>query len=125
MLSFDATCQGLRPVRKGEAGTWTDYALPLTLLWAYLVVVLDLFARKTGGVGNEIQFSPDNKLTIRALEMVWERQGSTTGKSDPHTATTDGLMLIHLVYSGLASAITLAFRFASVDSLLLLFVRRV
>ena len=36
--------------------------------------------RKPGGVGNEIQFSPDNKLTIRALEMVWERQGSTTGK---------------------------------------------
>lgn len=36
--------------------------------------------QKTGGVGNEIQFSPDNKLTIRALEMVWERQGSTTGK---------------------------------------------
>ena len=80
LLSFDATCQGLRPVRKGEAGTWTDYALPLTLLWAYLVVVLDLFARKPGGVGNEIQFSPDNKLAIRALEMVWERQGSTTGK---------------------------------------------
>jgi hypothetical protein len=79
LLSFDATCQGLRPVRREEAGTWTDYALPLTLLWAYLVVVLDLFARKPVG-GNEIQFSPDSKLTIRALEMVWERQGSTTGK---------------------------------------------
>jgi hypothetical protein len=76
-------------------------------------------------VGNEIQFSPDNKLTIKALEMVWERQGQQRVKSDPHTATTDGLMLIHLVYSGLASAITPAFRFASVDSLLLLFVRRV
>lgn len=67
-------------VLSGEAGKWSDYALPLTLLWAYLVVVLDLFARKPGGVGNEIQFSPDSKLTIRALEMAWERQGSTTGK---------------------------------------------
>ncbi|GAB0806962.1 hypothetical protein BT09F27_41050 [Escherichia coli] len=67
-------------VLSGEAGKWSDYALPLTLLWAYLVVVLDLFARKPDGVGNEIQFSPDSKLTIRALEMAWERQGSTTGK---------------------------------------------
>ncbi|HBR1324654.1 hypothetical protein EXU18_27260 [Klebsiella pneumoniae] len=32
-------------------------------------------------------------------------------KSDPLTATTNGLILIHLVYSGLASAITPAFRF--------------
>jgi hypothetical protein len=61
--------------------------------------------------GNEIQFSPDSKLTIRALEMAWERQGQQRVKSDPHTSTTDGLMLIHLVYSGLASATTPAFRF--------------
>ncbi|XGI81539.1 AAA domain-containing protein [Enterobacter hormaechei] len=32
-------------------------------------------------------------------------------KSDPLTVTTNGLILIHLVYSGLASAITPAFRF--------------
>lgn len=32
-------------------------------------------------------------------------------KSDPLTVTTNGLILIHLAYSGLASAITPAFRF--------------
>ncbi len=32
-------------------------------------------------------------------------------KSDPLTVTTNGLILIHLVYSGLASAITPALRF--------------
>lgn len=62
------------------AGKWPDYTLPLTLLWAYLVVVLDLFARKPRGVGNEIQFPPASKLAIRALEMAWERHGLTTGK---------------------------------------------
>jgi len=32
-------------------------------------------------------------------------------KSDPLTVTTNGLILIHLVYSGLASSIIPAFRF--------------
>ncbi|EAO4077059.1 hypothetical protein C3077_20370 [Salmonella enterica] len=62
------------------AGKWPEYTLPLTLLWAYLVVVLDLFARKPRGVGNEIRFSPASKLAIRALEMEWERHGLTTSK---------------------------------------------
>ena len=35
--------------------------------WAYLAVVLDLFARKP--VGWAMSFSPDSKLTIKALEM--------------------------------------------------------
>lgn len=71
----------------------------------------------------------NSHLTTNLPSEHWKWFGSARGqqrvKSDPHTATTDGLMLIHLVYSGLASAITPAFRFASVDSLLLLFVRRV
>jgi putative transposase len=36
--------------------------------WAYLAVVLDLFARKP--VGWAMSFSPDSKLTIKALEMA-------------------------------------------------------
>lgn len=41
-----------------------------------------------------------------AVDMCQQRV-----KSDPLTVTTNGLILIHLVYSGLASAITPAFRF--------------
>ena len=36
--------------------------------WAYLSVVLDLFARKP--VGGAMSFSPDSRLT-----MAWERRG--------------------------------------------------
>lgn len=54
-------------------------------------------------------------LTANLPSEHWKWLGSAGGqqrvKSDPHTATTDGLMLIHLVYSGLASATTPAFRF--------------
>lgn len=36
--------------------------------WAYLAVVLDLFARKP--VGWAMLFSPDSRLTIKAQEMA-------------------------------------------------------
>ncbi|HBW3117966.1 TPA: transposase [Klebsiella pneumoniae] len=47
------------------------------------------------------------------LLFTWRQRYSCQQrvKSDPLTATTNGLILIHLVYSGLASAITPAFRF--------------
>ncbi|EPL1120005.1 TPA: IS3 family transposase [Citrobacter freundii] len=45
--------------------------------WAYLAVVLDLFARKP--VGWAMSFSSDSKLTIRALEMAWEARGKPAG----------------------------------------------
>lgn len=41
--------------------------------WAYLAVVLDLFARKP--VGWAISYSPDTELTIKALQMAWEQRG--------------------------------------------------
>lgn len=41
--------------------------------WAYLAVVLDLFARKP--VGWAMSFSPDSQLTTRALQMACERRG--------------------------------------------------
>ena len=41
--------------------------------WAYLAVVLDLFARKP--VGWAMSFSPDSRLTMKALEMAWETRG--------------------------------------------------
>ena len=41
--------------------------------WAYLAVVLDLFARKP--VGWAISFSPDSKLTAKALAMAFESRG--------------------------------------------------
>ncbi|EKT0593634.1 DDE-type integrase/transposase/recombinase, partial [Morganella morganii] len=45
--------------------------------WAYLAVVLDLFARKP--VGWAMSFSPDSRLTTKALEMAWERRGKPSG----------------------------------------------
>lgn len=45
--------------------------------WAYLAVVLDLFARKP--VGWAISFSPDSRLTMKALEMAWETRGKPVG----------------------------------------------
>ena len=52
--------------------------------WAYLAVVLDLFARKP--VGWAMSFSPDSRLTMKALEMAWETRGKPGGvmfHSDP------------------------------------------
>ncbi|MEH4597228.1 IS3 family transposase, partial [Escherichia coli] len=45
--------------------------------WAYLAVVLDLFARKP--VGWAMSFSPDSRLTMKALEMTWETRGKPGG----------------------------------------------
>ncbi|MCC4040972.1 IS3 family transposase [Escherichia coli] len=45
--------------------------------WAYLAVVLDLFARKP--VGWAMSFSPDSWLTMKALEMAWETRGKPGG----------------------------------------------
>ncbi|EAX6610874.1 IS3 family transposase [Escherichia coli] len=45
--------------------------------WVYLAVVLDLFARKP--VGWALSFSPDSRLTMKALEMAWETRGKPVG----------------------------------------------
>ncbi len=45
--------------------------------WAYLAVVLDLFARKP--VGWAMSFSPDSRLIMKALEMAWETRGKPVG----------------------------------------------
>lgn len=45
--------------------------------WAYLAVVLDLFARKP--VGWALSTSPDTQLTLKALQMAWEMRGSQKG----------------------------------------------
>ncbi|WP_128875488.1 IS3-like element IS911 family transposase [Shigella dysenteriae] len=45
--------------------------------WTYLAVVLDLFARKP--VGWAMSFSPDSRLTMKALEMAWETRGKPGG----------------------------------------------
>ena len=41
--------------------------------WAYLAVVLDLFARKP--VGWAMSLSPDSELTCKALMMAFEARG--------------------------------------------------
>jgi putative transposase len=45
--------------------------------WAYLAVVIDLFARKP--VGWAMSFSPDSKLTSKALTMAFESRGKPQG----------------------------------------------
>lgn len=54
----------------------------VTYIWTgkrrtYLAVVLDLFARKP--VGWAMSFSPDSRLTTKALKMAWERRGKPSG----------------------------------------------
>ncbi len=65
--------------------------------WAYLAVVLDLFARKP--VGWAMSFSPDSRLTMKALEMAWETRGKPVGvmfhSSDSNNA--DVSLYHHLV----------------------------
>nr|BCG50619.1 hypothetical protein [Enterobacter cloacae] len=64
--------------------------------WAYLAVVLDLFARKP--VGWAMSFSPDSRLTMKALEMAWETRGKPVGvmfHSDSNNA--DVSLYHHLV----------------------------
>lgn len=41
--------------------------------WAYLAVVLDLYARNV--VSWALSFSPDSQLTTHALKIAWERRG--------------------------------------------------
>ena len=45
--------------------------------WAYLAVVLDLFARKP--IGWAISRSPDTTLTTQALTMAYESRGKPSG----------------------------------------------
>lgn len=45
--------------------------------WAYLAVVIDLFARKP--IGWAISLSPDSELTIAALDMAYESRGKPKG----------------------------------------------
>ena len=45
--------------------------------WAYLAVVMDLFARKP--VGWAISLSPDSELTSNALKMAYESRGRPKG----------------------------------------------
>ena len=45
--------------------------------WAYLAVVIDLFARKP--VGWAMSFSPDSRLTQKALLMAYEARGQPKG----------------------------------------------
>lgn len=64
--------------------------------WAYLAVVLDLFARKP--VGWALSYSPDSDLTIKALQMAWELRGRPSGvmfHSDSNNA--DVSLYHHLV----------------------------
>lgn len=54
----------------------------MTYIWTgkrrtYLAVVLDLFAIKP--VGWVMSFSPDSRLTMKALEIVWETRGKPVG----------------------------------------------
>ncbi|TMP74219.1 IS3 family transposase, partial [Pseudoalteromonas ruthenica] len=45
--------------------------------WAYLAVVIDLFARKV--VGWAMSFSPDTNLTLKALEIAYESRAKPSG----------------------------------------------
>ena len=45
--------------------------------WAYLAIVMDLFARKP--VGWTMSNSPDTKLTAKALTMAFESRGRPKG----------------------------------------------
>jgi len=45
--------------------------------WAYLAVIIDLFARKV--VGWAMSLSPDTNLTLKALELAYESRAKPTG----------------------------------------------
>lgn len=59
----------------------------------------------------EANIAEYDRILFRMAKTDHRSQCQQRVKSDPLTATTNGLILIHLVYSGLASAITPAFRF--------------
>ena len=54
---------------------------------------------------------PQLKAMLSMRNLLRDLKCQQRVKSDPLTVTTNGLILIHLVYSGLASAITPACRF--------------
>ena len=54
---------------------------------------------------------PQLKAMLSMRNLLRDLKCQQRVKSDPLTVTTNGLILIHLAYSGLASAITPAFRF--------------
>ncbi|HAT1583205.1 TPA: DDE-type integrase/transposase/recombinase [Raoultella ornithinolytica] len=61
--------------------------------WAYLAVVLDLFARKP--VGWAMSTSPDSALTIKALQMAREMRGRPTGVMFHSDSNNAGVSLYH------------------------------
>ncbi len=61
--------------------------------WAYLAVVLDLFARKP--VGWAMSFSPDSRLTMKALEMAWETRGKPSGVMFRSDSNNAGISFYH------------------------------
>ncbi|EFT8085260.1 DDE-type integrase/transposase/recombinase [Salmonella enterica] len=61
--------------------------------WAYLAVVLDLFARKP--VGRAMSFSPDSRLPMKALEMAWEPRGKPGGVMFHSVSNNAGVSLYH------------------------------
>ncbi|WPM84028.1 hypothetical protein QNH14_13205 [Apirhabdus apintestini] len=67
-----------------------------------LRVQMTLMPARDGNMYGFEYIRPDGDSKRRCQQRV---------KSDPLTVTTNGLILIHLAYSGLASAITPAFRF--------------
>ncbi|WP_024247871.1 DDE-type integrase/transposase/recombinase, partial [Escherichia coli] len=61
--------------------------------WAYLAVVLDLFARKP--VGWAMSFSPDSRLTIKALKMAWEIRSKPAGVMFHSDSNNAGISFYH------------------------------
>ncbi|WPM84138.1 hypothetical protein QNH14_14230 [Apirhabdus apintestini] len=72
----------------------------------------------SGAIGNSVAASASREASsaqiaadyIKDSQIIYDKCQQRV-KSDPLTVTTNGLILIHLAYSGLASAITPAFRF--------------
>lgn len=72
--------------------------------WAYLAIVLDLFARKP--IGWAMSQSPDSTLTGKALSMAFESRGRPTGvmfHSDQGMAPNQAEKQFWLEYKNVAS----------------------
>ncbi|PVV27131.1 MAG: hypothetical protein B6D79_04035 [gamma proteobacterium symbiont of Ctena orbiculata] len=65
--------------------------------WAYLAIVLDLFARQP--VGWALSLSPDSSLTKKALTMAFESRGEPKGVMFPQPCSValDRLVMRHLL----------------------------
>ncbi len=46
--------------------------------WAYLAIIINLFARKI--VAKKMSLSLDTNLTLKALEFAYKSKGSTSGR---------------------------------------------